>query len=377
MRKINLALLGATGSIGRQTLDIIRNFRDKVNLIGFSVHTNVQAISEIQREFDAKYVVITSPEVNYNAEGIKILRGAEGLTELVSLPEVDTVLIATLGTIGIYPTLQALKLNKRVLLANKETLVAFGEFVKKIKTGILIPVDSEHSALFQLLEHRKDETEYIILTASGGPFRDYPMEKLHSVTPEMALKHPTWNMGAKITIDSATLMNKGLEVIEAYYLFGFSPDKIKVVIHPESIIHGMIKLKDNAYLAHMSYPDMRIPIQLALFYPERVANKQLRDIDFFKIGKLQFFPPDLSRFPLLELAYESLKRGLPYPACITAANDIAVFAFLQKRIRFTDIYRVVEYVFDRCERDIKTIEDIEHLMEEVREHAKEFVQRIS
>lgn len=289
----------------------------------------------------------------------------------------DTVLIATLGTIGIYPTLQALRLNKRVLLANKETLVAFGEFVKNVKTGTLIPVDSEHSALFQLLEHRKSETEYIILTASGGPFRNYSMEDLHKVTPEMALKHPTWNMGAKITIDSATLMNKGLEVIEAYYLFDFPPDNIKVVIHPESIIHGMIKLKDNAYLAHMSYPDMRIPIQLALFYPERVQNEKLKDLDLFEIGKFQFFPPDLSRFPLLELAYEALRRGVPYPACITAANDVAVFAFLQKQIRFTDIYRVVEYVFDRCYKEVDTIQDVESLMQEVKENAKEFIQRIS
>ncbi len=377
MQKINLALLGATGSIGRQTLDIVRSFRDRINLVGFSVHTNVNAIREIHSEFNAEYAVITSDEIKYKSENIKILRGQEGLTELVSLPEVDTVLIATLGTIGIYPTLQALRLNKRVLLANKETLVAFGEFVKNVKTGTLIPVDSEHSALFQLLEHRKSETEYIILTASGGPFRDYSMDALHKVTPEMALKHPTWNMGAKITIDSATLMNKGLEVIEAYYLFDFPPDNIKVVIHPESIIHGMIKLKDNAYLAHMSYPDMRIPIQLALFYPERVQNSKLKDLDLFEIGRFQFFPPDLSRFPLLELAYEALRRGVPYPACITAANDVAVFAFLQKQIKFTDIYRVVEYVFDRCYKEVDTIQDVESLMQEVKENAKEFIQRIS
>ena len=376
MRKINLALLGATGSIGTQTLDIIRTFRDRVNLIGFSVHTNVDAIDRIKEEFGAEYVVITS-EVEYRNEKIKILRGKEGLVELVSLPQVDTVLIATLGTIGIYPTLQALKLNKRVLLANKETLVAFGEFVKKIKTGTLIPVDSEHSALFQLLEYRKKETVYIILTASGGPFRQLSSEELQYVTPEMALNHPTWNMGAKITIDSATLMNKGLEVIEAHYLFDFPPEKIQVIIHPESIIHAMIKLKDNAFLAHMSYPDMRIPIQLSLFYPERLSNDRLKDLDLIEIGKLQFFPPDIERFPLLGLAYEALKMGMPYPACITAANDVAVFAFLQKKIKFTDIYRVVELALSKCNRDIHTIEDIESLMEEVKRNAEEFIQRIS
>lgn len=376
MRKINLALLGATGSIGTQTLDIIRTFRDRINLIGFSVHTNVDAIDRIKEEFGAEYAVITS-EVEYTNGKIKILRGKEGLVELVSLPQVDTVLVATLGTIGIYPTLQALKLNKRVLLANKETLVAFGEFVKKIKTGTLIPVDSEHSALFQLLEYRKKEAVYIILTASGGPFRQLSSEELQNVTPEMALKHPTWNMGAKITIDSATLMNKGLEVIEAHYLFDFPPEKIQVIIHPESIIHAMIKLKDNAFLAHLSYPDMRIPIQLSLFYPERLSNDRLKDLDLTEIGKLQFFPPDIERFPLLSLAYEALKMGMPYPACLTAANDVAVFAFLQKKIKFTDIYRVVEHALSKCNGDVHTIEDVESLMEEVKRDAKEFIQRIS
>ncbi len=377
MQRINLALLGATGSIGTQTLDIIRTFKDRVNLIGFSVHTNTEAIGKIAEEFGSEYAVVTSENVSYDNKNLKILRGQKGLIELVSLPEVDTVLVATLGTVGIYPTLQALKLNKRVLLANKETLVAFGEFVRAIKTGTLIPVDSEHSALFQLLEDRKEETEHIILTASGGPFRHLSKEELDKVTPEMALKHPTWNMGAKITIDSATLMNKGLEVIEAHYLFGFSPDKIKVMIHPQSIIHGMIKLKDNAYLAHMSFPDMRVPIQYAMFYPERIENNRFRDVNFFELGSLEFEKPDFSRFPLLELAYEALSRGMPYPACITAANDIAVFAFLQQKIKFTDIYRIVEKAFDRCKNPAETIEDIENIMYEVREYAKESVQRIS
>jgi len=376
LKKINLVLLGATGSIGRQTLDVVRRFRDRVNLIGFSVHTNVQAIEAISQEFGASYAVITS-DINFKSEDLSILHGEEGLIELVSLPEVDTVLIATLGTIGVYPTLQALKLNKRVLLANKETLVAFGEFVNKIKTGLLIPVDSEHSALFQLLENRKDEVSSIILTASGGPFRNVPEKELKKVRPEDALRHPTWNMGAKITIDSATLMNKGLEVIEAYYLFGFPPDKIEVIIHPQSIIHGMVKLKDNAFMAHMSYPDMRIPIQYALFYPERLQNTSLREVDFLKIGHLDFEAPDFSRFPLLPLAYEALKRGTPYPACMNAANDIAVAAFLQHRIKFTDIYRTVESAFDRCRGKPTTLEDVEQIIKEVKEYAKEFIQQIS
>ncbi len=376
MRKINLVLLGATGSIGRQTLDIVRKFRDRINLIGFSVHTNTKAIERIHEEFGASYAVITS-NAKYTSKNIKTLYGKEGLVEIVSLPEVDSVLVATLGTIGIYPTLQSLRLNKRVLLANKETLVAFGEFVKKVKTGMLIPVDSEHSALFQLLESHKDEVDEIVLTASGGPFRTLSASELEKVTPQDALKHPTWNMGAKITIDSATLMNKGLEVIEAYYLFGFPSERIKVIIHPQSIIHGMIKLKDSAYIAHMSYPDMRLPIQYALFYPERLKNLSLHELDFTGVGRLEFEQPDFLKFPLLPLAYEALKRGMPYPACMSAANDVAVSAFLQQRIKFTDIYRVVEEMFNRCYREITTIEDLENLIEEVKQHAREYIQKIS
>lgn len=372
MGKINLALLGATGSIGRQTLDIIDRFRDRINLIGFSVHKNVQYIEEIVKRFNASYAVITS-DLEYKSDKVKVLYRKEGLIELVSLPEVDTILVATLGTIGIYPTLQGLKLNKKVLLANKETLVSFGDFVKEVKQGLLIPVDSEHSALFQLLENRRDETEEIILTASGGPFRKLSYEELERVRPEDALKHPTWNMGAKITIDSATLMNKGFEVIEAYYLFDFPPEKIKVIIHPESIIHGMIKLKDNAILAHMSYPDMRIPIQYAIFYPERAANKALKTIDFTKINCLNFEPPDTKRFPLLSLAYEALKQGMPYPACINAANDIAVFAFLEGRIKFTDIYKAVEFAFNKCNKGYNTLEDVENIIREIKEYTREFI----
>jgi len=375
MRKINLALLGATGSIGRQTLDIIRKFSDRVNLIGFSVHTNVGAINEIAQEFHASYAVITS-DITYRSDDVKILYKKEGLMELVTLPEVDTVLVATLGTVGIHPTLKALQLNKRVLLANKETLVAFGDFVKGIKTGTLIPVDSEHSAIFQLLENRREEAEEIVLTASGGPFRTLSYEELEKVSPEDALKHPTWNMGAKITVDSATLMNKGLEVIEAYYLFDFPPEKIKVIIHPQSIIHGMIRLKDNAVLSHMSYPDMRIPIQYALFYPERVSNDALKTIDFFTLGHLDFEKPDPYRFPLLPLAYEALKRGMPYPACISAADDIAVFSFLQGNIKFTDIYKTIEFVFNKCDSKANTVEDVENTIKEAKEYAKEFIKNM-
>lgn len=376
MTKINLVLLGATGSIGRQTLDLIRKFSDRIKLVGFSVHTNVHAIDEIAKEFNASYAVITS-DLKYKSRNLKVLYGEDGLIEIVSLSEVDTVLVATLGTIGIYPTLQALKLNKRVLLANKETLVAFGEFVRKIKIGTLIPVDSEHSALFQLLENRKNDTHEIILTASGGPFRTLTHRELENVTVEDALKHPTWNMGAKITIDSATLMNKGLEVIEAYYLFGFPPDRIKVIIHPQSIIHGMIRLKDNALIAHLSSPDMRIPIQYAIFYPERLKNESLREVDLLKIGHLDFEPPDFSRFPLLPLAYEAIKRGVPHPACLNAANDIAVESFLQKRIKFTDIYKVVEHVFDKCPKEAQTLKDVEYVIKEAKEYAKEFIHTIS
>jgi len=352
MKKINIALFGASGSIGQSTLEVLRFHRDRFNLIAVSVHRNIKKLEEIIQEFKPYYVVITS-EVSYSKSDVKILRGIDGLKEVASLPEVDTVLVATAGTVGVFPTINALRSGKRVALANKETLVSFGEIVKKIESesrGEIIPVDSEHSAIFQLFTRfNREEIHDIILTASGGAFRDLSREEMERVTMEDALKHPTWSMGKKITVDSATLMNKGLEVIEAYWLFGMEPEHIKVVIHPQSIIHGMLALKDGAIVAHLSIPDMKIPIQYALTYPERIESP-VKTLDLTEINKLEFYEPDYKRFPLLKLAYEVLKEGGTMPAVMNASNEIAVHAFLDGRIGFLDIERVV---FETIEKHIK------------------------
>ena len=340
--KKRIALFGATGSIGRNTLDVIRRFPDRFELFAVSCHSNIDALEDIIDEFRPKYAVITG-EGNLKRTDIKVLHGKEGLEEVAACHEADVVLIATLGTVGIFPTLAGLKAGKRIALANKETLVAFGSVVVKElenSKGELIPVDSEHSALFQLLLSWKDDAETLILTASGGPLRKLSWEEMERVKLADVLRHPTWNMGKKITVDSATLMNKGLEVIEAHWLFRFPPDKIEVVIHPQSIIHGFLRLRDGALVAHMSTPDMKVPIQYALTYPERLPS-EVRSPDLPDLASLSFEPPDFDRFPLLKLAYEALKRGRGYPAVMNAANDVAVKAFLDGKIGFLDIEKTV------------------------------------
>ena len=260
----------------------------------------------------------------------------------------DTVLVSTSGIIGVFPTIRALREGKRVALANKETLVSFGPVVKREwekSDGELIPVDSEHSALWQLIENRKEEIEKIFLTASGGPFRTYSYNELKNVKVEDALKHPTWRMGRKITIDSATLMNKGLEVIEAYWLFDFSPQKIEVLIHPQSIVHGLVELKDGAYIAHLSVPDMKIPILYALSYPDRLETPTKR-LNLLDVKNLGFEKPDKHKFRCLDLAYKALHEGGTVPAVMNAANEEAVNSFLENKISFLDIPHVIEEVME-------------------------------
>ncbi len=338
-----IALLGATGSIGRSTLEVLRKHRDRFSLFAFSFHSNKDLAHRIIEEFQPEYAVVTS-DVEFSSN-IPILRGIEGLREVAS--QADIVLVATAGVIGVFPTIEALKNKRRVALANKETLVSFGPVVKKTLEygGEIIPVDSEHSAIFQLLEERKNEVKNIYLTASGGPFRNTPKDKLKDVRPEDALKHPTWRMGRKITIDSATLINKGLEVIEAHFLFDLPPDRIKVVIHPQSIIHGMVELKDGAFTAHLSLPDMKIPIQYALTYPERLESP-VPPYNPFEHGTLTFEKPDFEKFPGLKIAYEVLQAGGEYPALYNAANEEAVYLFLDGKIRFTDIPEIIKRVID-------------------------------
>ncbi|MEO0139504.1 MAG: 1-deoxy-D-xylulose-5-phosphate reductoisomerase [candidate division WOR-3 bacterium] len=339
MRK-NIVLLGASGSIGRQTLDVIRKLN--LNLLAVSVHDNTQTLAEIVKEFGVKKVAITGKAEP--PSGVEVYYGKDGLIEISTLPDADVVVVATNGTIGVFPTIEALKSGKRVALANKETLVSFGPFVKEVvKFGELIPVDSEHSSAFQLFQGvKRDEVKKLILTASGGPFRDWKREEIERAKPEDALKHPTWKMGKKITVDSATLMNKGLELIEAHFLFDLSPEEIDVRIHPQSVIHAILLLRDNSLKIHASKPDMRIPIQYAITYPERVETQ----IEPFDYGNLELLPVDKEKFPALDLAYKALRLGGTYPAVLNAANEVAVYSFLEGKIGFYGITDVVERVME-------------------------------
>ena len=346
-----LSILGSTGSIGRQTLDVVKSNPDKLKVHALAAGKNVRALEEQVRIFRPALAVMMDELAARELKGrlsdmpVKVDQGMQGLLEAVSIPEINTVLNALSGRIGLEPTLKALDAKKTVALANKETLVAGGELVMAAvaRSGTrLLPVDSEHSAVFQCLEDNPGSVEKIILTASGGPFRGWRQEQLAQVTAEDALRHPNWDMGAKITIDSATLMNKGLEVIEAHYLFGVDYNEIEVVIHPQSIIHSMVQYKDGSILAQLGRPDMRLPIQYALSYPERWENA-LERLDL--VGKnLTFLEPDLSAFPALALAYEAGKRRGTLPAVMNAANEVAVHAFLEGKCSFPGIYESVSSV---------------------------------
>jgi 1-deoxy-D-xylulose-5-phosphate reductoisomerase len=343
-----VAILGVTGSIGQNALRVLEIHRNRFELFGVSAHRNMEKLKEVVEKFKPKIVVVTDPKIEEIPFEAKILRGKEGLEELASHREVDIILVSTSGTIGVFPTIVALREGKRVALANKETLVSFGPVVKREwrrGKGELIPVDSEHSALWQLIGDKRDEIERIFLTASGGPFREYSYEELKKVKVEDALQHPTWKMGKKITVDSATLMNKGLEVIEAHWLFDIPSEKIEVLIHPQSIIHGLVELKDGAYLAHLSVPDMKIPILYALSYPERLETPTRR-LDLLEVKNLNFEKPDKERFRCLTLAYRALQEGGTLPAVMNASNEEAVKAFLENKIGFLEIPHIIERVME-------------------------------
>lgn len=350
---VKIALIGSTGSIGQQTLEVVEQFPDRFQVVAITAGSNVKLLVEQARKIKPRYVVIGHsdlyPELHKMLADtdIQIAAGLSGLKEVVTLPEVDLVLTAVVGSVGIEPTLAAIKAGKRIALANKETLVAAGSIIiptaKEHHVSIL-PVDSEHSAIFQCLEGRKpDQVERLILTASGGPFRNRRPEDLLEVTVDQALNHPNWNMGGKITIDSATMFNKGLEVIEAHWLFDMSFDRISVVIHPESIIHSMVELVDGSIIAQMGLCDMKLPIQLALTYPERLANHFPR-LDITTGANLSFHPVKPDLFPAVELAYQAGKIGGSLPAALNAANEEAVGAFLKGIIKFNRITGIVSEV---------------------------------
>ena len=349
--KRRIAILGSTGSIGTQTLDVVRRHRDLFEVEMISANNNAALLAEQAREFDVNNVVICN-EARYQAlsdalrdSDSKVWTGIDSLCSLVRSDSVDIVVGAMVGFSGLRPTLAALEAGKIVALANKETLVAAGAVVTRTMRehkAVILPVDSEHSAIFQcLLGAQGNAVEKIHLTASGGPFRTWDKLRISAATAADALKHPNWDLGAKVTIDSATMMNKGFEVIEARWLFDVAPKDIHVVVHPESIIHSMVEFEDGAVIAQLGCPDMREPIGFALSFPARitVGNKKL---DFAALGKLTFEDPDLDRFPNLRLAYEAIERGGNAPCALNAANEVAVAAYLKGKIGFYDISRINE-----------------------------------
>ncbi len=347
----NIAILGSTGSIGTQSLDVIRDNSDLFSVFLLTAHSNAYLLIQQALEFKPAYAIICN-ESKYNEvkqalshTDIKVLAGHAAIVEIVTHPEIDIVLTAMVGFAGLEPTIAAIKAKKDIALANKETLVVAGELITSLARGYgvkILPVDSEHSAIFQCLAgERFNNIEKIILTASGGPFRGKTLDFLASVTREHALKHPNWVMGAKITIDSATLMNKGLEVIEAKWLFDLKAPQIDVVVHPQSIIHSMVQFEDGSIKAQMGLPDMKLPIQYALAYPTRIKNNFKR-FDFMDYPNLTFEKPDIKTFRNLGFAFEALNRGGNMPCIINAANEIAVAGFLADEINFLAMSDVVE-----------------------------------
>ncbi|PYI72963.1 MAG: 1-deoxy-D-xylulose-5-phosphate reductoisomerase [Verrucomicrobia bacterium] len=364
-----IVVLGATGSIGESALKVARDIPERMEIVGVAANSNAEKLAAAANETRAPFLCLvdeTKIEILRRALAYKprIFSGEAGLREIACLADVDMVLVAIVGTGGLRPALAAIKAGKDLAVASKEILVMAGEIVMREagdKNVNVLPVDSEHNAIFQCLEsgrslgapkHRgaptfqSSEVRRIILTASGGPFREKPRKDFDSITPEQALKHPTWNMGPKITIDSATLFNKGLETIEAHWLFGVEMDRVEVVIHPQSIVHSMVEFADGSTLAQLSYSNMCFPIQYAVTWPDRVPNT-LPPLDFSKLSKLEFFPPRYSDFPALNIARRAGAIGGTLPAVMNAANEIAVAAFLDRRVRFPDIWQIVEEVMNR------------------------------
>lgn len=347
----SIVLLGSTGSIGTQTLDVVRNNKDELKVVGLAANKRVNEVEQQVREFNPKYVCMFDPEAAKELQekiadtGIKVMSGMDGLLEMVSVPEADTVLTAVVGMIGIRPTIKAIESGKDIALANKETLVCAGHIIMplaKEKKVQVLPVDSEHSAIFQsLVGQPKDKVEKILLTASGGPFRGKKREELAAMTAADALKHPNWDMGPKVTIDSSSLVNKGLEVMEARWLFDVSLDNIEVLVHPQSIVHSAVQYVDGAVIAQLGVPDMKLPIQYALFYPDRrpMAEKRL---DLFELGSLTFEKPDTDTFRGLKLAFDSAYAGGSMPTVFNAANEMAVRRFLKGDIRYLEIFDMIE-----------------------------------
>lgn len=383
MKKI--AVLGSTGSIGKQTLEVAAANPDKLQIKVLAAHVNDKLLEEQIEKFAPDMAVLTDEKAaqrlkeRYTGK-TKILAGREGLLEAVTYDGIDTVLVSMVGYAGLLPTLEAIKHGKDIALANKETLVAAGSIVMaavKQHNVSLTPVDSEHSAIFQSLQGgRKNEVKRLIITASGGPFLGKTKAELADVTLEQCLKHPNWSMGRKITVDSSTLANKGLEVIEAHWLFDMPYDKIDVVVHPQSIVHSMVEFTDGSVIAQMGLPDMRLPIQYAFSYPERYDNA-FGQLDFVKAGTLTFLAPDTEAFPALKIAVECGRQGGTLPCAFNAANEEAVYAFLDGKIKYMDIVKTIEHVVGRHQNILQPVlEDIENADASARCDAKDFLSNL-
>jgi 1-deoxy-D-xylulose-5-phosphate reductoisomerase len=382
----SLSILGSTGSVGTNTLDLVARHRDRFRIDVLAANTNVALLASQARAFSAELAVVADESCLAELEdrlagaGIATAGGKQALIEAASRP-VDMLMASIVGSAGLAPTLSAVRRGTTVALANKECLVSAGDlFMREIATagGVLLPVDSEHSAIFQVLDPaQRAQVTRIVLTASGGPFRDWDREAMRAATPEQALRHPNWEMGPKLTIDSATMMNKGLELIEAHHLFAMPEDRLDVVVHPQSVVHSMVEYADGSVLAQMGTPDMRTPIAYALAWPDRMAAPTAR-LDLRQIGQLTFEAVDAERFPAIGLALECLRRGCGAPTVLNAANEVAVAAFLGGRIGFLEIVDLVRRTVEAADRDrlLREVEDLEavaHLDTRARELAAEFV----
>jgi 1-deoxy-D-xylulose-5-phosphate reductoisomerase len=379
----NISILGSTGSIGQSTLSVVESLPDEFQVAALAAGRDIKRLADQASRFRPNLVSVAAAadvpvlEEMLRNRGVdplpEIACGAEGLVAVACWDDSEIVVSSTVGAVGFLPTYSALRLGRRVCLANKETLVMAGELMTRAASesgSELLPVDSEHNALHQCLRGEKhEEVERLILTASGGPFRLASLDEMRAATVDQALAHPTWQMGSKITIDSATLMNKGLEVIEASWLFGFAPDKISVAVHPQSIVHSMVELVDGSIIAQLGVTDMRLMIQYALTYPDRLPTQMPR-LGLEKLSRLEFFEPDTKRFPCLRLAYEALREGGTAPAALSAANEIAVACFLERRIKFMDIPRIIAETLES--HDTQPAGSLEAVLEADR-WAREFV----
>ena len=386
----NVSILGSTGTIGQQTLDVISRHAEQYRVYALAANANIDALLQQCLKHKPKFAVLLnekaavelSAQLKPQNSQTQVLSGMAGLEQVSSDADVDIVMAAIVGAAGLKPAMAAAKAGKRILLANKETLVMAGSlFMQAVKAGgaTLLPIDSEHNAIFQVmppqqLQHLADGgVKKIILTASGGPFRQYSQAQLENVTPALALKHPNWVMGAKITIDSATLMNKGLEVIEAHWLFNAKPEQIEVVVHPQSVIHSMVEYIDGSVLAQLGNPDMRTPIAYALGYPNRIESG-VSSLDLLSIAKLEFEAPDVKRFPCLQLAYDVLNTGGTAPTILNAVNEVSVSAFLKEHISFTEIPILIAKSLEKIPAEIVT--SIAHVIavdEEARRFASDWI----